>query len=100
MPTYKIVARTNAYIAQRDSMFNGNTEVVLENNLSLSQARKSLLDMYNDRFSDERPYASNWGMAVIQSAKHIDGATATNSDGTRSFEYDGRVFSIEEETEY
>ena len=100
MSTYKIVARTNAYIAQRDSMFNGNTEVVLENNLSLSQARKSLLDMYNDRFSDERPYASNWGMAVIQSAKHTDGATATNSDGTRSFEYDGRVFSIEEETEY
>lgn len=100
MPTYKIVARTNAYIAQRDSMFNGNTEVVLENNLSLSQARKSLLDMYNDRFSDERPYASNWGMAVIQSARHTDGATATNSDGTRSFEYDGRVFSIEEGTEY
>ena len=100
MPTYKIVARTNAYIAQRDSMFNGNTEVVLENNLSLSQARKSLLDMYNDRFSDERPYASNWGMAVIQSARHTDGATATNSDSTRSFEYDSRYFSIEEETEY
>lgn len=100
MPTYRIVARTNAYIAQRDSMFNGKTEVVLENNLSLSQARKSLLDMYNDRFSDERPYASNWGMAVIQSAKHTDGATATNSDGTRSFEYDSRVFSIKEEAEY
>lgn len=65
MSTYKIVARTNAYIAQRDSMFNGNTEVVLENNLSLSQARKSLLDMYNNRFSDERPYASNWGLIAV-----------------------------------
>ena len=100
MSTYRIVARTNAYIAQRDSMFNGNTEIVIENNLSLSHARKSLLDMYNDRFSDERTYANNWGMAVIQSAKHTDGATATNSDGTRSFEYDGRIFSIEEETGY
>lgn len=100
MKTYRIIARTNAYIAQRDSMFNGNTEVALENNLSLSQARKSLLDMYNDRFSDERPYANNWGMAVIQSAKHTDGASATDSDGTRSFEYDSRIFSIEEELEY
>lgn len=98
MPTCRIVARTNAYIAQRDSMFNGHTEIVIENNISLSQARKSLLDMYNDRFSDERPYASNWGMAVIQSAKHTDGANPTRSDGARSFEYDSRAFSIEEET--
>lgn len=96
MKAYKIIGKTNGWIAQRDSMFKGQTEIVLAENLSLSQAYQSLLDKYNELYSDERSYAPNWGMAVIQSA-HKGGASATRSDGTRSFEHDSRTFSIEEE---
>ncbi len=97
MTTYSIIAETNSFIAQRDSMFNGHTEVVLKSNLSLKEAYRELLDMYNNCFEDSRSYARNWGLAVIQSARHIDGASNTHADGTRSFTYDSRMFRIEEE---
>lgn len=97
MTIFRIVAQTNAYIAQRDSMFNGHTEVVLKSNLSLKEAYRELLDMYNNCFEDSRSYAQNWGLAVIQSAGHIDGANSTHADGTRSFTYDSRKFFIAEE---
>ena len=99
MKTYKIIGKTNGWIAQRDSMFQGKTEVLIESSLTLKESHQKLLDMYNERFSEERPYASNWGIAVIQSARQVDGAAATSRNGTRSFDYDGRIFSIEEETE-
>ena len=38
MKAYKIIGKTNGWIAQRDSMFKGQTEIVLAENLSLSQA--------------------------------------------------------------
>lgn len=95
--TYSIIAKTNGYIAQRDSMFSGKTEVTIHTGLTLKEAHKVLLDMYNDVFSDERGYASNWGLAVIQSNNHSDGAQPTCNDGTRTFEYDSRTFTIVEE---
>ena len=95
--TYSIIAQTNGYIAQKDIMFSGKTEVILHNELSLKEAYSILLDMYNDMFSDDRNYAPNWGLAVIQSKDHSDGARPTNCDKTRSFEYDSRIFTIVEE---
>lgn len=95
--TYRIVASTNQYIANRDSMFNGKCEVVLESGLTLKQAHAGLLDLFN-RMYDEL-YAENWGMAVILTKNMAFGATPTFSDGTRSFDYDSRRFYIEEEGE-
>lgn len=99
MPTFKITAKTNGYIANRDIMFNGNCYVTLEKSLTLPEAKKHLLEMYNEKFMDERPYAENWGIAVIQSQNHVHGAYRTFRDGTRSFSWDSRTFSIEEEIE-
>lgn len=87
---YKIVATTNGYIASRDAMFRGKTEVVLYSNLTLNQAYNNLLSLYNDMFERSAP---NWGIAVIQSIGH-DGAIRTHSDGTREFSYDSRNFKI------
>lgn len=99
MKTYKITASTNGYIASRDIMFNGNTEVTLESGLTLKEAQKILLDMFNDKFDWELGYSQNWGIAVIKSARRMEGASKTYSDGTRSFGWDSRTFSIEAETE-
>lgn len=63
----------------------------------LVDAKKELLRMYNDMYDGERPHACNWGMAVIHSAANVYGASPTYRDGTRSFSYDGRRYSIEEE---
>ena len=95
MTTYRIIGKTNGYIVNRDSNFKGRTEIVIESNLSLKEAQSQLLDMYNEKYGDERPFASNWGMAVIQSKPFVFGATPTFGDGTRSFDWDSRSYSIE-----
>lgn len=41
---YKIVGRTNGWIASRDIHFNGKTEITIESNLTLREAQKKLLD--------------------------------------------------------
>lgn len=97
MATYRIIGRTNSWIAQRDAMFKGRTSVDIVNGLTLREAQKKLLDMYNTDYSDNRVYCSNWGLAVIQSNRH--GVGAYNSCGTRHYEYDSRVYSIEEDEE-
>lgn len=97
MKTYSIIGKTNAYIAQFDPKFGKSTRVVLESGLTLKEAHKKLLDMYNRMFECERPYAANWGLAVIQSAPCLFGACKTFQDGTRTFDYDSRTYTIEEE---
>lgn len=95
METYKITLTfSNPYIGSR----NGGNKT-LSTNLTLKEAYKELLDLYNKYYADERGYAHNWGNAVRSSVKYIDGANKTFSDGTRRFEWDSRVFKIEEETE-
>lgn len=93
---YKIVGYTNGYLAKRDPMFNGKTTVVIESDMDIKEARKALLDLYNRKFEWERPTAHNWGMAVIQSSNKPFGASKTFVSGTRSFDWDGRRFAIEE----
>lgn len=99
MGTYKIVAKTDGYTANRKALFNGKTEVVIGSNLPLKDAQVELLKLYNQLYDCERPYAPNWGMAVIQSKPHAFGALPTFQDGTRSFDWDSIGYSIEAEDE-
>lgn len=93
--TYRIrLSYQDPYIASRSEKAR-----ILETSMPLNQAYKKLLELYNDKYEGDRPYAQNWGLAVIQSAPFISGAVRTFSDGTRMFDWDGRVYSIEEENE-
>jgi hypothetical protein len=94
MKTYKIIGKTNGYIANRDPKFGGKTEIVIAKGLTLKNAQEQLLDMFN---ADHNLNAANWGMAVIITRDKVEGATPTFKDGTRSYEYDSRRYSIEEE---
>ena len=91
---FKIVGRTNGWIAERDTQFNGKTEIIVAGNLTLKEAQNELIRMFNKCFELD---CSNWGMAVIASKERAEGADKTHEDGTRSFDYDSRTFSIEEE---
>ena len=94
---YRIVVETNGWIANRDPMFKPyQTKAVIESGLTWEEARKMLLDMFNAKFEWQVGYAPNWGIAVIKTKKFVDGANKTYRDGTRSFSWDSRVFSIEE----
>ena len=92
--TFKIIGRTNGWIAARDSQFNGKTEIVVEKNLTLKEAQNELLRMFNNYFELD---CKHWGMAVIATKSRDFCAYPTHEDGTRCFDYDGRTFSIEEE---
>ena len=89
---YKIIGRTNGWIASRDIHFNGKTEITIESNLTLREAQKKLLDFFNE---DYDTYYQNWGL--VRCNHHNE--TTSFSDGTRSYEYDSRYFSIEEDNE-
>lgn len=96
--TYKIVAKTNGWIASRDPMFHFNghkTEVTLERGLLLKEAKTKLLELFNNKFEWEIGYSPNWGIAVIKTKNLCFGANCTYKDGTRSFNWDSRTFSIE-----
>lgn len=91
MKTYRIIGRTNGWIAQRDVMFGGKTTIVIEKGLTLKEAQKKILDFFNE---DYETYYKNWGLVRCNS-----GFAYSNSDGTRGYEYDSRYFEIEEEEE-
>lgn len=90
--TYKIIAKTNGYIANRDIMFNGKTEVLIEKDLSLKEAQKKLLDMFNE---DYDTYFTNWGLVRC----HYPLNSSSFNDGTRGYEWDSRNFGIVKEEE-
>lgn len=87
--TYKIIGRTNPYIAQRDIHFNGKTTITIESGLTLKEAQQKLLQFFNE---DYGTYFSNWGLVRCNHQY----ATTTHEDGTRTYEYDSRYYSIEE----
>lgn len=86
--TFKIVGRTNSYIAQRDINFRGKTEITIECGLTLKESQAKLLDMFNE---DYETYFKNWGLARINKPYE----TSTYKDGTRSYSYDSRTYDIE-----
>ena len=94
--TYKIIGRTNGWIAQRDIHFNGNTCITLCSGMTLREAQERLLEFFNKDYDQEigMPYR-NWGLVRC----HHPLVTTTHRDGTRSYEYDSRYYSIEPETE-
>lgn len=94
MNTYRITGTTNAWIAARDGQFNGKTEIVLEHGLTLKDAQRRLLELFNERYDTSY---TNWGIAVSATKGRFEGAIPSFTDGTRSFEYDSRTYRIEEE---
>lgn len=94
MKTYSIVKETNPYLAQRDGM-GRKTKITLEKGLTLKEAQKELLRMFNKDCKTNYP---NWGLAVATSSKLGEAGEASPSrpDGTRFYEYDSRYYSIEE----
>lgn len=96
MKTFKIIGTTNGYIAQRDSLFNGKCRIELATGLSLREAQEKLLQMFNE---DYETCFSNWGHACLYTMRSCF-SCATYKDGTRSYQYDSRCYSIEEEEEY
>lgn len=88
--TYKIIGHTNPYIAQRDIRFNGNTTIKIESGLTLKEAQKKLLQFFNE---DYGTYFSIWGLVRCNHPY----VTTSHKDGTRSYEYDSRQYSIEKE---
>lgn len=90
MKNYKIVGRTNGYLASRDIEFNGKTEIIIERNLTLKEAQRKLLEFFN---GDYETNFSNWGLARCNHPF----VTCSHSDGTRRYEYDSRYYSIEKD---
>lgn len=88
--TYRIVGKTNGWIASRDIDFNGKTNITIEEGLTLKEAQEKLMDMFN---SDYETYYKNWGLV----RSHHPYEANTYQDGTRSYEYDSRAYCIEEE---
>ena len=76
--TYRIEATTNSFIAKGDPIFNGRTMFVLKNRLTLKEAQRSLLELYNEK----------------KETSHSHLAACTHSDGTRQFEDDSRFYKI------
>lgn len=89
---YKIVGKTNPYIAQRDGLFKGKTEIILADGLKLREAQEKLLSFYNE---DNGTSYSNWGLVRCNDPYN----TSTHKDGTRRYEYDSRYYSIESQNE-
>lgn len=81
METYRIIAKTNLYIAQRDvKIFNGKTKVVLHTGLSLDAAQAKLTEMGEEDYDGEFDLFFH------------------DANGM-SYEYDSRYFIIEKEVE-
>ena len=93
MKTYKIIGRTNSYIAQRDIHFDGKKEIIIDSNLTLPEAQAKLLSMFNEDYDNEIGFRyKNWGLVRC----HFPYQTTSFQDGTRSYEHDGRTYTIEE----
>ena len=86
--TYKIIGRTNPYLAQRNARFNGKTKILIDEHLSLKEAQKLLLKYFNKDFD---VCYKNWGLVRC----NYPYETTTRADGTRAYEYDSKTYSIE-----
>jgi hypothetical protein len=88
--SYKIIGQTNPYIAQRDIHFNGKTTITLAKGMTLKEAQNLLLCFFNEDYDTS---FHNWGLVRCWKPYF----TSTQNDGTRSYEYDSRYYSIVEE---
>lgn len=92
MRTYSIIGKTNSWIAQRDPLFHGETEITLKKGLTLREARQYLLDFFCNEYDCHFP---NWGSAMNSNLGRD--YACRYPDGTYSYQYDSRTYSIQEE---
>lgn len=85
---YKVIAKTNGWIANRDPYFNGKTEVEIFKTYDIKIAQKNLTEIFNEKYDT---VYNNWG--IIR--RKFKNETNSRKDGTRSFEFDSRTWSIE-----
>lgn len=85
---YKITGKTNGWIAQRDSLFKGKTEITLADNLTLKEAQEKILAFHNE---DYDMCCEHWGIARRKNPHN----TWTETNGIRGYEYDSRYYRIE-----
>ena len=90
--TYRIIGKTNPWIAQRDSAFNGKCEVIFEKGLSLQEAKSILLSWFNHDYDLACP---NMGSAM--NSKEGRDHMNRMQDGTYCYDWDSRSYWIEEE---
>lgn len=97
MKKYKIIGKTNGWIASRDIHFNGRPCITLSSNLTLKEAQRKLLEYFNSDYEQDLPKPMpTWGHARRSLASKMRGyVVASFKDGTRSYEYDSRYYSIE-----
>lgn len=76
---YRIYGSTNTYIANTDPRFSGSTKIVIAEDLTLDEAKKQLLEIYENMNLNE----DEWPLY----------------DDNMKFEYDSRYFGIEEQEE-
>jgi hypothetical protein len=100
MRTFKITGSTNGYIASRDIIFNGKTQITLATGLSLEQARKKLDDFFLEDYGHQHDsFEVSYNEATEESVYGNDDRWTDYKDGTASYEYDSRYYRIQEETE-
>lgn len=100
MKTYRIVATTDPYNAQRHAGFDKFTyRKVIETGLSLKEAHGILLDIFNGFVENEGKHFPNWGLAAAWRGHTALHAHPTAKDGTRGFRYDVFNYGIESESE-
>ena len=97
---YKIVIRTNGYQASRNGRYRWqydekrNAEATIQENLTLKEAQKLLVEFWNEDFENHRgSYLPNWGLIRA----NYPNETSTHKDGTRSYDYDGYCVCIEKQ---
>lgn len=90
--TFKIIGKTNPWIAQRDSLFCGKTEIIIEKGLTLKEARTTLLKLFNNDYDLSCP---NMGSAM--NSKEGRDHLSHYNDGTYSYDWDSRTYAIEVE---
>lgn len=67
---------------------------VVEDNLTLKDAQRELLRLFNRYLDPDGCGVPNWGLAVNYRGEKPIGANKTNPDGTRAFYYDVYNFEI------
>lgn len=89
---YKIIGKTNGWIAQRDILFKGKTEITIADSLTLKEAQEKILDFFNE---DYDTCYQNWGLVRC----NYPYQSSSCKDGTRGYEYDSRYYCIAEDVE-
>lgn len=103
MKTYQIICTTDPYNAGRNCGFKLNENrtlgvKVIEESLTLKEARASLLKMYNEDLTNHTPLTpvKTWSEAVKKHADNVALEASLRRDHTASYSFDIFTYSIEE----